>query len=164
MNSPGSEFSTTSTPRPPVIFMTSSANSSERESRQCSTPGRRGTRASRGASGGKDLGARPLKLDRGEAHAQAGTRVHQDALAGPEACQVAERVVRGQEGDGRRRRLLEAERGGLRNHQSGARHCEAPEARGRDGEDGVADFEFGHTFSEGRRRVPTCSRRNRPAR
>ncbi len=38
MNSPASEFSTTSTPLPSVAFITSSAKPSDRESNTCFTP------------------------------------------------------------------------------------------------------------------------------
>ena len=140
MNSPARELRTTSTPSPPVIRITSSANSSERESITCCDallleecpllrrPGR-----------GEDLGTDVLRdLQRRLADA-AGRGMNQDTLALAQPAEMMQRVVGGHERERDRDRLFEGDvRWLARDQRRVGRHVRA-KTRRRQGNDIVAN-------------------------
>ena len=96
MNSPASELSTTSTPRPPVAARIVARRSRASASRiTCGTPSaRRSARLSGAAGRREDLRADALReLHRRQADA-AGGRVDQHALAGAQAGELLQPVAR----------------------------------------------------------------------
>ena len=120
MAGPASEFSTTSTPSPPVAVISSSANAVERESmthRMPSGPQELALFLSAGRR--EDLGARLTRhLDRRESDTAAGG-MDEHPLAGAEPSKLAQGVVRRHKRDRKGRGLFERERGRFRRRQPG---------------------------------------------
>ena len=165
MNGPVSEFSTTSTPCPPVASSTASANPDEREFEHMRDAELTEEVALLvAARGRKNLGTGML----GEANCgqpdAAGSGVDEDSLARGEARDLVQAVVRGQEGERQPSGIGECEPRRLGQDEAAIERDEGRESADRDRDHLVADRKPVDPIADRGRRSRCIRRRAAPGR